>query len=380
MSHQSQIKKTALIMAGGTGGHIFPGLAVAQQLLAQGWQVHWVGAPNSMEARVTQQHHLPFAAVEFSGVRGKGLLRLLRLPVQLLRALRQSLAIMRRVQPAVVVGMGGYISFPAGVAARLCGIPIFLHEQNAIAGLSNRVLAYGARRIFTAFPQVFTQGIWVGNPLREAFTQQAQPNLRYMQRTGPLRILVMGGSLGAQALNTVLPQALALLAPEQRPIVIHQSGEKQIAGLQSNYAQAGVTATLLPFIDDVAGEMAKADLLICRAGASTVCEIAAVGVAAIFVPFPFAVDDHQTANARYLSDAGAAWLCPQTALNPQDLAAQIQALTRAQLQQMAERAKAQEKLGQRKPLPPNVRLYWYETRDRKNPLCGYRWQWHEWHC
>lgn len=345
MSHQSQTKKTALIMAGGTGGHIFPGLAVAQQLLAQGWQVHWVGAPNSMEARVAQQHHLPFAAVEFSGVRGKGLLRLLRLPVQLLRALRQSLAIMRRVQPAVVVGMGGYISFPAGVAARLCGIPIFLHEQNAIAGLSNRVLAYGARRIFTAFPQVFTQGIWVGNPLREAFTQQAQPNLRYMQRTGPLRILVMGGSLGAQALNTVLPQALALLAPEQRPIVIHQSGEKQIVGLQSNYAQAGVTATLLPFIDDVAGEMAKADLLICRAGASTVCEIAAVGVAAIFVPFPFAVDDHQTANARYLSDAGAAWLCPQTALNPQDLAAQIQALTRAQLQQMAERAKAQEKLG-----------------------------------
>lgn len=345
MSKQAQINKTALIMAGGTGGHIFPGLAVAQQLRAQGWCVHWVGAPNSMEARIAQQHNLPFDAVEFSGVRGKGLVRLLRLPVQLLRALRQSLAIMRRVQPAVVVGMGGYISFPAGVAARLCRIPIFLHEQNAIAGLSNRVLAHLATRVFTAFPQVFAQGVWVGNPLRDAFIQQAQPGVRYAARTGGLRILVMGGSLGAKALNTVVPQALALIGSEQRPVVIHQSGEKQIAELQANYAQAGVEATLLPFIEDVAGEMAKADLLICRAGASTVCEIAAVGVPAILVPFPFAVDDHQTANARYLSDAGAAWLCPQTTLNPQDLAAQIQALTRGQLQQMADRAKAQEKLG-----------------------------------
>lgn len=345
MSKQAPNNKTAIIMAGGTGGHIFPGLAVAQQLQAQGWQVHWVGAPASMEAAIAQQHGLPFEAVEFSGVRGKGLLRLLRLPVQLLRALRQSLAIMRRVRPAVVVGMGGYISFPAGVAARLCRIPIFLHEQNAIAGLSNRVLAHLATRVFTAFPKVFAQGVWVGNPLRLAFIEQAQPSVRYAERAGVLRILVMGGSLGAKALNTVLPQALALIAPQQRPVVIHQSGQKQIDELQANYAQAGVEATLLPFIDDVAGEMAKADLLICRAGASTVCEIAAVGVPAILVPFPFAVDDHQSANARYLSDAGAAFLCVQTALNPQDLAAQIQALTREQLQQMAQRAKAQEKLG-----------------------------------
>lgn len=345
MSRPQRINKTALIMAGGTGGHIFPGLAVAQQLQAQGWQVHWVGAPDSMEERIAKQNSLPFEAVEFSGVRGKGLMRLLRLPVQLLRALRQSLAIMRRVQPAVVVGMGGYISFPAGVAAWLCRVPIFLHEQNAIAGLSNRVLAHLAKRVFTAFPKVFAQGLWVGNPLRASFTQQALPRVRYMERTGVLRILVMGGSLGAKALNTVVPQALALIAPEQRPVVIHQSGEKQIAELQSNYAQAGVEASLLAFIDDVAGEMARADLLICRAGASTVCEIAAVGVPAVLVPFPFAVDDHQSANARYLSQAGAAWLCPQTALTPQDLAAQIQALTRGQLQQMAECAKAQEKLG-----------------------------------
>jgi UDP-N-acetylglucosamine--N-acetylmuramyl-(pentapeptide) pyrophosphoryl-undecaprenol N-acetylglucosamine transferase len=342
---QTPQKKTALIMAGGTGGHIFPGLAVAQQLQSQGWQVHWVGAPASMEARIAEQNALPFEAVEFSGVRGKGFARLLRLPMQLLRALRQSRAIMRRLQPAVVVGMGGYISFPAGLAARLAGVPIFLHEQNAIAGLSNRVLAHLATQVFTAFPQVFAQGVWVGNPLRLAFTQQAAPQARYAGRTGALRILVMGGSLGAKALNTVLPQALALIPAGQRPVVIHQSGEKQIAELQANYAQAGVDATLLPFIEDVAGEMAKADLLICRAGASTVCEIAAVGVPAIFVPFPFAVDDHQSANARFLSDAGAAWLCPQSSLPPEDLAAQIQALTRAQLQQMAERAKAQEKLG-----------------------------------
>jgi UDP-N-acetylglucosamine--N-acetylmuramyl-(pentapeptide) pyrophosphoryl-undecaprenol N-acetylglucosamine transferase len=345
MTQPQPPNKTAIIMAGGTGGHIFPGLAVAQQLQAQGWQVHWVGAPGSMEERIAQQHQLPFEAVEFSGVRGKGFARLLRLPVQLLRALRQSLAIMQRVRPAVVLGMGGYISFPAGVAARLRGVPIFLHEQNAIAGLSNRVLAHLAKRVFTAFPRVFPQGIWVGNPLRAAFTQQAAPSARYAERTGPLRLLVMGGSLGAKALNTTLPQALALITPELRPIVIHQSGEKQITELQTNYAQAGVDATLLPFIDDVAGEMAKADLLICRAGASTVCEIAAVGLPAVLVPFPFAVDDHQSANARYLSEAGAAWLCPQTALNPQDLAAQMQALTRGQLQDMAARAKAQEKLG-----------------------------------
>lgn len=342
---QRQQQKIALIMAGGTGGHIFPGVAVAEQLRAQGWQVHWLGAPSSMEARIAAEQQLPFEAIDFSGVRGKGLGRLLRLPPQLLRALWQSLGIMRRLRPAVVVGMGGYISFPAGLAARLCRVPIFLHEQNAIAGLSNRVLAVIAQRVFTAFPQVFPQGVWVGNPLRLAFTQQAAPELRYAERSGALQLLVMGGSLGAQALNTVLPQALALMAPEQRPAVVHQSGEKQIAQLRENYARAGVQAQLLPFIDDVAGEMAKADLIICRAGASTVCEIAAVGVASMLVPFPFAVDDHQSANARYLSEAGAAWLCPQGELTPEGLAAQLQALSRQQLLAYAQRAKAQEKLG-----------------------------------
>lgn len=345
MSEKSKPRKVALIMAGGTGGHIFPGMAVAEQLRSLGWQVHWLGAPASMEARIAAEQQLPFESVDFAGVRGKGWMRLVRLPWQLSRAIAQSLAIMRRLRPTVVVGMGGYISFPAGVAAKCCDVPIFLHEQNAIAGLSNKVLARIARQVFTAFPGVFPQGVWVGNPLRLAFTQQLPPAQRYAQRTGPLRVLVMGGSLGAQALNTTLPQALALIPESQRPIVVHQSGEKQIAQLQANYAQAGVEATLLPFIEDVAAEMAKADLLICRAGASTVCEIAAVGVASVLVPFPFAVDDHQSANARYLSEAGAAVLCPQETLQPAALAAQLQAYTREQLQAYAQQAKAQEKLG-----------------------------------
>ncbi len=341
----SKREKIALIMAGGTGGHIFPGLAVADELRARGWQVHWLGAPGSMEERIAQQHDLPFEVIEFSGVRGKGWARLLRLPVQLGRALVQSLQILRRLRPTVVVGMGGYISFPAGVAAKLSGVPIFLHEQNAIAGLSNRVLARIAQRVFTAFPDVFPEAVWVGNPLRAVFTQQAEPQARYATRTGPLQLLVMGGSLGAQALNTVLPQALALIPEGQRPSVVHQSGEKQIQQLQENYAAAGVAAELRPFIENVAQEMAKADLLICRAGASTVCEIAAVGVASILVPFPHAVDDHQSANARYLSAGHAAWLCPQQELTAPALAAQLQSLQRAQLAEYAVRAKAQEKLG-----------------------------------
>ena len=343
--HQQPHSKVALIMAGGTGGHIFPGLAIAQQLQAQGWQVHWLGAPGSMEARIAAEHQLPFEAVAFSGVRGKGIGRLMRLPWHLGRAVWQSLVIMRRLRPTVVVGMGGYISFPAGVAARFCGVPIFLHEQNAIAGLSNRVLASIASHVFTAFPAVFAQGVWVGNPLRAAFTQQLAPEQRYGQRSGPLRILVMGGSLGAQALNTVVPQALALMPEDARPTVLHQSGEKQIAQLRENYAAAGVQAQLLPFIDDVASEMAQADVLICRAGASTVCEISAVGVAAIFVPFPFAVDDHQSANARFLTEAGGAFLCLQKDLKPQGLAAQLLAFDRARLMAYAIQSKKQEKLG-----------------------------------
>ncbi len=314
------MSKTALIMAGGTGGHIFPGLAVAEALRARGWQVQWLGAPNSMESRLVPAHGFTLQTIDFSGVRGKGLVTLALLPVRLLIAFWQSIQVIRRVKPDVVVGLGGYISFPAGMMAVLLGKPLVLHEQNSVAGMANKVLAGVADKVFTAFPDVLAKAQWVGNPLRAEFLQQADPAERFAQRTGPLNLLVVGGSLGAKALNDVVPQAVALLPMEQRPKVIHQSGEKQIDALRANYAAAGVQATLTPFIDNTAQAFAHADLIVCRAGASTVTEIAAVGAAAVLVPFPSAVDDHQTRNARYLSDQGAATLVDQKQLTPRMLA------------------------------------------------------------
>jgi UDP-N-acetylglucosamine--N-acetylmuramyl-(pentapeptide) pyrophosphoryl-undecaprenol N-acetylglucosamine transferase len=314
------VSKTALIMAGGTGGHIFPGLAVAEALRARGWQVQWLGAPNSMESRLVPARGFTLQTIDFSGVRGKGLVTLALLPVRLLKAFWQSIQVIRRVKPDVVVGLGGYISFPAGMMAVLLGKPLVLHEQNSVAGMANKVLAGVADKVFTAFPDVLAKAQWVGNPLRAEFLQQADPAERFAQRTGPLNLLVVGGSLGAKALNDVVPQAVALLPMEQRPKVIHQSGEKQIDALRANYAAAGVEATLTPFIDNTAQAFAHADLIVCRAGASTVTEIAAVGAAAVLVPFPSAVDDHQTRNARYLSDQGAATLVDQKQLTPRMLA------------------------------------------------------------
>ncbi len=209
--------KTALIMAGGTGGHIFPGLAVAEELKARGWRVHWLGTPGSMESRIVPQHGLPLETIDFSGVRGKGVITLALLPLNLLRAFWQALAVVRRVRPDVVIGMGGYVTFPGGVMAVAAGKPLLLHEQNSVAGMANRVLASMADRIFTAFPGVFKKGHWVGNPLRAAFTRQAGPAERFAGRTGPLKLLVVGGSLGARALNDIVPQALALLPEAQRP-------------------------------------------------------------------------------------------------------------------------------------------------------------------
>ncbi len=336
-------RKTALIMAGGTGGHIFPGLAVAHALRERGWQVHWLGAPASMEARLVPPQGFALETIDFSGVRGKGSKTLALLPWRLLKALGQALAVVRRVQPDVVVGLGGYISFPGGMAAWLSGKPLVLHEQNSVPGMANKLLARVAKQVFTAFPKVFNQGHWVGNPLRAAFLQQPEPAQRFAGRSGPLRLLVVGGSLGAKALNDVVPQALALLPPGQRPIVTHQSGTAQIEALQQNYAAAGVEATLTPFIDDTAQAFAEADLILCRAGASTVTEIAAIGAAAIFVPFPAAVDDHQTANARFLVDAGAAWLVPQPELSAQMLAKMLQTLERPALLQRAIQAKKMQK-------------------------------------
>jgi len=339
----SSPKKCALIMAGGTGGHIFPGLAVAQALRERGWRVHWLGAPNSMESRLVPPKGFPLELVNFSGVRGKGLRTVLALPVRLLRALGQSLQVIRRVKPDVLVGLGGYITLPGGVMGALMGKPLVLHEQNSIAGMANKALAMGARRVFTAFPKVMAKGHWVGNPLRAEFLVQPEPEARFAGRSGPLRVLVVGGSLGARALNTVVPQALALIPPSERPIVIHQSGEKQIEELRSNYAAADVQAQLTPFIDDTAKAFADADWVICRAGASTVTEIAAVGAAALFVPFPSAVDDHQTHNARFLVDQGGGWLVPQNELTPQLLADMLQKTERSTLLQRGLQAKMMQK-------------------------------------
>jgi len=342
--HEVTSVGVALIMAGGTGGHIFPGLAVAQALRDKGWQVHWFGGTGSagqpsMESQLVPAQGFAFEAIDFGGLRGKGLVTVALLPMRLLKAFWQSLQVLRRVKPDVVLGLGGYITFPGGMMSVLLGKPLLLHEQNSVAGLANKVLAGVADRVFTAFPEVLKRARWVGNPLRAAFLNQPDPAQRFAGRTGPLKLLVVGGSLGAKALNEIVPQALALLPEAGRPEVIHQSGAKQIEALRANYAGAGVQAQLTPFIDDTAQAFADADLVICRAGASTVTEIAAVGAAALFVPFPSAVDDHQTSNARFLVDQGGGWLVPQGQLTPASLAAQLQGLDRASLLQKAQAAK-----------------------------------------
>lgn len=336
-------QRTALVMAGGTGGHIFPGLAVAQELRARGWNVHWLGAPGSMESRIVPPQGFALELIEFGGVRGKGAKTLLQLPFKLLRALSQARGVIKRVQPDVVIGLGGYLTVPGGLMAVMSGVPVVLHEQNSVAGMANKVVAKFAKRVFTAFPKVFAKGEWVGNPLRQPFLEQAAPAQRFAGRAGMLKLLVVGGSLGARALNDIVPQALALIPADQRPRVTHQSGAAQIEALRANYQAAGVQAELTPFIDDTAKAFAEADLIVCRAGASTVTEIAAVGAAAVYVPFPAAVDDHQTTNARFLVDAGAGWLMPQSTLSPQGLAEMLQNMQRATLLERAELAKKMQK-------------------------------------
>lgn len=338
----------ALILAGGTGGHIFPGLAVAQALHERGWRVHWLGGRGrtgrpSMESQLVPARGFAFESIDFSGVRGKGPVTLAMLPLRLLKAFWQSIRVIRRVKPDVVLGLGGYISFPAGLMSVLLGKPLLLHEQNSVAGMANKVLAGVADRVFTAFPGVFRNAEWIGNPLRPAFTRQPDPAARFAGRSGPLRLLVVGGSLGAAALNALVPKALALIPAEKRPLVRHQSGAGQIEALRANYAAAGVPAELTPFIEDTAQAFADADLIICRAGASTVTEIAAVGAAALFVPFPAAVDDHQTTNAMFLVARGGGWLQQQRDLTSQKLSEMLQQTERSALVQCGLQAKMMQK-------------------------------------
>ncbi len=333
------MSRTILIMAGGTGGHIYPGLAVADYLRRYGWHVVWLGNPDGMEAKLVPPRGYDMASVRFVGLRGKGLLRALLLPLNLLRGFWQALRELRRLRPDVVLGMGGYVTFPGGMMAALTGRPLVIHEQNSIAGLANKVLAGVADRIASGFPATLANAVWTGNPVREEIAVIAPPASRYAGRNGRLNLLVVGGSLGAQVLNNTVPQALALLPEDERPRVAHQSGARQLDALRRAYAAAGVSGELVPFIEDMARRYAEADLVICRAGALTVAELAAAGVASVLVPFPHAVDDHQTANARFLAEAGAAILLPQRDLSPERLAQVLRELTRERLRAMAEKAR-----------------------------------------
>jgi UDP-N-acetylglucosamine--N-acetylmuramyl-(pentapeptide) pyrophosphoryl-undecaprenol N-acetylglucosamine transferase len=330
--------RTALIMAGGTGGHVFPGLAVADELRAAGWNVVWMGARSGMEARLVPARGYRMAFVRAAALRGKGLLAALLLPFNLLIGFAQAARAIFRLRPDVVLGLGGYVAFPGGMMASLLARPLAVHEQNAIAGLTNRVLAALADKSMTAFPQALKGAEWTGNPVRREIAALEDPAARFAGRSGPLRVLVVGGSLGAQALNEGVPRALALLDP--RPSIVHQSGERHLEALRANYQAAGVEGELLPFIDDMARRYAEADLVICRAGAITVAELSAGGVASVLVPFPHAVDDHQSANARFLAERGAAILLPQAQMTPERLAQTLRALDRPRLLEMALQARA----------------------------------------
>lgn len=337
------MSRTILIMAGGTGGHIFPALAVAEVLRDRDWKVVWLGARGGMEERLVPQHGYAAAWIRFGGVRGKGWLRKLLLPAMLLIAFWQSAAAIFRHRPDVVLGMGGYAAFPGGMMAALLGRPLAIHEQNAIPGLANRVLSGVADRVFSAFPDAFggrVDVVWSGNPVRADIVRLAPPEARFANRGGPLRLFVVGGSLGAKALNEVVPRALALLVPAERPVVVHQAGAAHVDVLRTVYRTAGVAAEIIAFIDDMAARYGEADLIICRAGATTVTELAVAGVGSILVPFPHAVDDHQTRNAAYLAERGAALLMPQQELTPQSLADVLRGMTRGRLLEMARAARA----------------------------------------
>jgi UDP-N-acetylglucosamine--N-acetylmuramyl-(pentapeptide) pyrophosphoryl-undecaprenol N-acetylglucosamine transferase len=331
-----------LIMAGGTGGHVFPALALARRLRASSHEVVWLGTRAGIESRIVPAEHIAIEWLSMGGLRGKGVATLLAAPFRLLRSIWQALAVMRRRRPSLVVGFGGFVTGPGGVAAWLARRPLLIHEQNAIAGYSNRVLAHLARGVLAAFPGAFPRAAGVrivGNPVRAEILMQAPPAERFARRQGSLRVLVVGGSLGAARLNTVVPFAIRQSGLDLR--VRHQAGARGIDAARAAYADAGVDAEVTPFIDDMAQAYADADLVICRAGALTISELAAVGVASLLVPFPAAVDDHQTVNAQFLVREGAAVLIADRDLTPARLASELRQLCegRGRLLAMAERAR-----------------------------------------
>lgn len=335
-----------MVMAGGTGGHVFPALSVAEELRARGKDVCWLGTRRGIEARLVPSRQFPLHYIDIEGLRGKSAIKLWRAPLLLWKAVRQAKALLAAEQPDAVIGFGGFASGPGGLAARLAGIPLLIHEQNAIAGTTNKFLARLAQRVLTAFPGVLPRAEWVGNPVRPEIAALAPPAERIAQPGRRLRMLVLGGSLGAQALNTLVPQALARLPASEQPLVRHQCGEQHLENCRQAYVEAGVENLLEcevePFIEDMAAAYSWADFVICRAGALTISELTAAGLGAILIPFPYAIDDHQTRNGQWLAEQGAAKVVPESWLSPERLAVLLQEWLQEpwQLLKRAEQARA----------------------------------------
>ncbi|MDO5685921.1 MAG: undecaprenyldiphospho-muramoylpentapeptide beta-N-acetylglucosaminyltransferase [Neisseria sp.] len=335
------MSKTFLMMAGGTGGHIFPALAVAQTLRAQGHRIVWLGSAGAMETRIVPQHDIPLETLAIKGVRGNGLLRKLLLPVTLFKTVQAALNVIKKHRVDGVIGFGGFVSFPGGVAAKIARIPLVIHEQNAVAGLSNRALAKIATRVLYAFPNAlpYADGL-VGNPVRAEIAAMPPPAVRFAAHTGSLKLLVVGGSLGAKVFNDTLPDIIAAMPPAQRPQVRHQCGRGNSAAVTERYRALGLNAECSDFIEDMVTAYAAADYVICRAGALTVAELAAAGLGGFLVPFPHAVDDHQTQNAQYLVQGNAAICIAQSEFTAADMAERLSRLSREQCLQYAANARA----------------------------------------
>ncbi len=334
-----------MIMAGGTGGHVFPALAVATELRGRGLRVVWLGSAGGFEERVVPEAGFQMEAISIRGLRGNGVVRWIKAPWMISLALWQVFGALRRRKPGVVLGMGGFVTGPGGVVARLMGIPLVIHEQNAVPGMTNKLLSYIANQVLESFPGSFgsmKKVSLVGNPVRADIWQLPKPSHRMQQRSGPIHLLILGGSQGAQALNETVPAALEKIDTSEQIEVRHQTGRGKEETTAKIYQAHGVDAHVVPFIANMAEAYSWADLVICRSGALTVSELAACGVGALLVPYPHAVDDHQTLNANYLTDSGAALLIPQSELNPEDLAASLKPLIsdREKLLQMAQAARS----------------------------------------
>lgn len=341
MSVDSRQKKV-LIMAGGTGGHVYPALATARELQKRGCEVQWLGTSRGIEARVVPENNIKLNLLTITGIRGKGASTLVSAPFKIIRSILEAKEIIKEFTPNVILGMGGYVSGPGGVAAKLLGIPLVIHEQNARAGTTNKLLAKIAKRVLVAFPNALPKGVCIGNPVRDDILAIEAPEQRFNDRSGPIRLLVLGGSLGAQAINKLVPEALATPELQNSFEVIHQTGPKNFDDTQSLYNSLGVSGQVLPYIEDVAEKLAWADFVVCRSGALTVAELSIAGVGAILIPFPYAIDDHQTANAEWLAGHGAGYVKQQAQLTADELKGLLQnvATDREKLLTMAKSARA----------------------------------------